>query len=102
MSLRESVANSIYDHFFEKSDRDLWVKAIQKQLFDSVIDFLDHCNIDTSDLRDQRSLIVNSGLIVHGDLQAGALAVGEKAKANVDSGKRAHRTAAKVAAGAAV
>jgi hypothetical protein len=84
-SLRESVAASVYDHFFEKSDRDLYVKALQKQLLDSIIDFLDSRNVDTSDLRDQRSYIINSGLIVHGDLQASAVAVGEAAKANTRS-----------------
>lgn len=96
-SLRESFATAIYDHFFEKSDRDLYVKAIQKQLLDSIIDFLDMRNVDTSDLRDQRTYIINSGLIVHGGLQAGAVAVGEEAKAITESGKRTK--AKKVAAG---
>jgi hypothetical protein len=95
-SLRGSFADAIYDHFFEKSDRDLYVKAIQKQMLDSIIDFLDERNVDISDLRDQRSLIVNSGLIVHGDVQAAALAVGEKAKAHSEASlsKKARNTAA--------
>jgi hypothetical protein len=82
LSLRESFAASIYDHFFEKSDREMYVQAIQKQLLDGIINFLDSRNIDTSDLREQRTYIINSGLIVHGGLQAGAVAVGQEAKAS--------------------
>ena len=51
-------------------------------MLDAVIDLLDARNIDTSDLRDQRASIINSGLIVHGGLQAGAVAVGTEAKAS--------------------
>jgi hypothetical protein len=80
-SLRESFATSIYDHFFEKSDRDLYVKTLQKQLFDAILDFLESKKVDTSELREQRTYIINSGLIVHGGLQAGAVAVGQEAQA---------------------
>jgi hypothetical protein len=99
-SLREDVSSSTYDHFFEKADRELWTKAIQKQLLDSVIEFLEEHSVDTSELRDQSSLIVNSGLIVHGDVQAGALAVGDKAKAKADPGKGKRGRGAKMTAGA--
>lgn len=80
-SLRESFSTSIYDHFFEKSDRDLYVKTFQKQFLDAILEFLDSKNVDTSDFREQRTYIINSGLIVHGGLQAEALAVGEEAQA---------------------
>jgi hypothetical protein len=94
-SLRESVASGIYDHYFEKSDRDLYVKALQKQLLDAILEFLDSRHIDTSDLRDQSTYIINSGLIVHGGLQAGAVAVGESATAATEAKKpRAKRAQA--------
>jgi hypothetical protein len=80
-SLRESFATAIYDHFFEKADRDLYVKTLQKQLLDAILDFLDSKKVDTSDLHEQRTYIINSGLIVHGGLQAGAVAVGQEAQA---------------------
>lgn len=100
-SLRESFSASIYNHFFEKSDRDLYVKILQKQLLDSVIEFLDSRNVDTSELRDQRSYIINSGLIVHGDLQADAVAVGKAAKANTRGLKRTRANQAAAAGGGA-
>jgi hypothetical protein len=81
MSLRESVAASIYGHFFEKSERDLYQKALDQQMFDTIIDLLDARNVDTSALREQRTYMINSGLIVHGNVQAGALAVGEASQA---------------------
>ncbi len=84
-SLRESFATPIYDHFFEKSDRDLYSKALQKRLLDGILCFLEGKNVDTSDFREQQTYIINSGLIVHGDVQAEALAVGPKSKAKKES-----------------
>jgi hypothetical protein len=86
-SLRESFATPIYDHFFEKSDRDLYAKALQKQLLDGILAFLEEKNIDTSDFREQKTYIINSGLIVHGDVRAEALAVGSKSRAKMESGR---------------
>jgi hypothetical protein len=82
-SLRESFAAAIHKHFFERSDRNRYEKVLQKQVLDSIIDFLEARDVDTSDLREQRIFMANSGLIVHGNVEAGALAVGDSARANV-------------------
>jgi hypothetical protein len=93
-SLRESFSALIYDHYFEKSDRDLYLTTIEKQLLDSILAFLESKNVDTSDLKEERTYIINSGLIVHGGLQTSALAVGEQAQAMAGKKPKAKGTKA--------
>jgi len=90
-SLRESFSALIYDHYFEKSDRELYLTAIEKQLLDSILEFLESKNVDTSDLKEERTYIINSGLIVHGGLQTAALAVGDQAQAMAGKKPRAQK-----------
>src|SRR5579884_2724809 len=90
-SLRESFSALVYDHYFEKSDRKLYLTAIEKQLLDSILEFLESKNVDTSDLKEERTYIINSGLIVHGGLQTAALAVGDQAQAMAGKKPRAQK-----------
>jgi hypothetical protein len=93
-SLRERLAQAAYSHHFQKLDKEMYVKIVEKRLLDAIIGFLDDHQVDTSDLREQKTTIINSGLIVHGLVSAGAVAVGPKAAARFETSRAAAEKAA--------
>jgi hypothetical protein len=82
-SVRVYASSSGYRQFFQRLDKEMYVKIIEQQILESLIDFLERKNIDTTDLKEQRTMIVNSGVIVSGStINAEALAIGEQAKSD--------------------
>ncbi len=81
-SLREIASSPYYLLYFQRLDKEMYVKIIERQLLDTIVHFLDARNIDTTDLKARESTILNNGVIVAGGtFTAGNLAVGEKANA---------------------
>jgi hypothetical protein len=81
-SLRGKMSSSQYSHFFQRSDKEMYAKIVERTLLDSIVMFLDDHNIDTSDLKERQTTIINSGIIVQGgDVRAQAMAVGTAAQA---------------------
>lgn len=81
-SLRGKMSSSQYSHFFQRADKEMYVKVIERTLLDTIVKFLNDHNIDTSDIKERQTSIVNSGIIVQGgDVRAQALAVGASAQA---------------------
>jgi len=82
-SLREEASSPVYTQYFQKLDKEMYIKIIERQMIDSIVDFLDSKNIDTSDLKERRSEILNNGIIVSGgSIKATNLSVGKEAKIN--------------------
>jgi len=79
-SLRQEASSSAYRLHFQKLDKEMYVKIIERQLLESIIGFLDSKNIDTTDLKARQEMILNNGVIVSGG-SVENLAFGEKAKA---------------------
>jgi hypothetical protein len=76
-SVREAGAALGYTQYFQRLDEQMYLKVVERNLLDAIIDFLDVRNIDTSDLRERQTTILNSGVIVSGgSVQANNLAVG--------------------------
>ncbi|MBF0608213.1 MAG: hypothetical protein HQL61_11775 [Magnetococcales bacterium] len=70
-------------------DKEMYVKVLEREIIDSIADFLDKHNIDTSDFKDKATAIVNNGIFVQGgNIQANAIAVGAKAKAKAETNKK--------------
>jgi hypothetical protein len=68
-------------------DKEMYVKVFEKQLLFAVKGFLDAHNIDTSDIQERQTTILNSGVIVQGgEINAEALAVGTGASSTVSKG----------------
>ena len=65
-SIRELGSSSNYTHYFQKLDKEMYLKIIERQIIDSICEFLDSKNIDTSDLNERRTAIFNSGVLVSG------------------------------------
>ena len=83
-SVRELAQSRHYRRYFQQVDRDLSTKYIDRQVLDTIVDFLDAHNVDTSQFAEQRSMILNNGLLVSGgEFKAGSVAVGEQARAGM-------------------
>jgi hypothetical protein len=82
-TLRAMYAQNRYLHYFQKSDGEFGNKLIERKILHEVETFLDARGIDTSDIRERQTTILNSGILVQGgDVKAEALAVGDNAKAS--------------------
>lgn len=85
-SIREIAASNQFSHYFQKLDKDMYVKIIERQILDSIVGFLDEHNIDTSDLQARQETILNNGVIVNGgSIDAQNLTVGERAKSAINN-----------------
>lgn len=80
-NIRELAASDSFTHYFQKLDREMYLKLVERQVLDSITNFLDAHNIDTSDLQARQDTILNNGVIVTGgSVEAQNLTVGERAK----------------------
>jgi hypothetical protein len=80
--LRNAFSGGQFAHYFQKADGDFYMKVLERAMLDRIITFLDEHHIDTSELRERQTMILNSGVIVQGgNLNADSLAVGSGAQA---------------------
>ncbi len=75
-SLRELAQSKQYRRYFQQLDRDMTSKIVERQLLDTITEFLRDRNIDTFEIEERQTAILNNGLIVSGTLNAESLAVG--------------------------
>jgi hypothetical protein len=84
-SVRQSGMGANYRRYFQKLDREMYVKLVQQRILDLIVEFLDERNIDTSDLKERTTSILNNGVIVSGgSVQAQSMAVGVGAFARAE------------------
>jgi hypothetical protein len=85
-SLRESEASGEYRRYFQVLDRQMYVKVMEKELLHSIIEFLDAHNIDTSEIKERESAILNTGVIVsQSSIQGDNVALGNRVTAAMQS-----------------
>jgi hypothetical protein len=98
-SLREVVSSDEYQYHFQRLDKEMHVKLIEYQVFETIIAFLDERNIDTTQLRERQQLIINSGTVVTGGtFNASAMTFGARANVNMTGSSPAsgaHQTTTK-------
>ena len=83
-SIRELAQSSKYRRYFQQLDREMAGKIIERQILDTIVQFLDEHGIDTGELEERQTAILNNGVLVSGGtLQAESLAVGQGARARV-------------------
>jgi hypothetical protein len=88
-SIRELGTENAWRVYFQKLDEEMHSKVVQQQLLDCLIAFLDEHGIDTSEIKDRGTHILNNGVIVSGgSISAEGLAVGQGAQAKVSKQKR--------------
>lgn len=85
-SLRFNCSGNNYFHYFQRLDKEMYVKVMERELLDTIIRFLDEHNIETSDLKERQTTIMNHGILVQGgDVNAQAMAVGANANATISN-----------------
>ena len=101
-SVRQNFASGEYMHYFQRADSDYYQKMLEKEILDTLIEFLDVHQVDTSDLRERQSTILNNGVIVQGgNIETGSLAVGDGARSFQKTVRKAVGKAKAAAVGAA-
>jgi hypothetical protein len=86
-TVREFARSQGYHQYFQQLDKEMYLKIIERQVLDTAVDFLDRHDIDTSDLRQRQTTILNNG-VVAGSVSADSVAVGafSTAKTSMQSG----------------
>lgn len=85
-SLRDAASSKHYQRHLQQLDKEMYVKIIQSQLLDSIVEFLDKKNIDTSDLKERQEVILNNDVLLSGgEFKGENIAIGERAKAFVST-----------------
>jgi hypothetical protein len=88
-SLRELAQAPGYRRYFQFIDRDMFAKVLEREVLDAIVVFLDEHDIDTSDIEERQSAVLNNGVIVTGgSLSAQSLSVGQQARSAVIDGAR--------------
>jgi hypothetical protein len=81
-TVRQEGMSATYRHYFQKLDELMYFKLIQKQIFESIVTFLDARDIDTSELKERQGAVLNNGVIITGgEIKAQNMAVGSAARA---------------------
>jgi hypothetical protein len=91
ISPRETVSDPLYQRYFQKLDKDLYVKVLEKRLLKALVEFFEFKGIDTAELVERQSTIQNHGVDIAGGgaLIAGSVAAGAGARATSGSAKEA-------------
>jgi hypothetical protein len=88
-SLREHASSDSYHQYFQLLDKEMYAKLIERELLDSIITFLDDHDIDTSDLKERQTMIMNSGTLIAGNVKG--LVQGSNPTVDMSFGKMARR-----------
>jgi hypothetical protein len=66
-SLREVASSNTYRSYFQRLDKEMYLKIIEHCLLEGIVNFVDARNIDTTDLKERQKFILNNGIIVSDD-----------------------------------
>lgn len=93
-SLREEAASAAFQTYFQVLDKDMTTKSYQSLIINTIVAVLDRKGICTDEIKERRTQIFNSGVIVSGGtVNANQLAVGTGATLTSKVGKALKATA---------
>jgi hypothetical protein len=72
----ERARSQHYARYFQRLDKEMYGKLLERTILDAIVEVLDAHDVDTSELADRRSTIINHGLMVGGSVKAENVAVG--------------------------
>ena len=81
-SARQVASDDDFHLFFQELDEKMYLKIIEKQILDTIINFLNAHQIDTTELRQRALTILNSNTVFNGSVTADVMAIGSGAQAN--------------------
>jgi hypothetical protein len=80
-SVRQLGSENRFRIYFQQLDRDMHLKTLEICIIDAIVSYLDELGIDTSDIRERRTAILNTGvMITGGTVKAESLVAGAGAK----------------------
>jgi hypothetical protein len=84
---RQAVSDANFQRYFQELDSDQYTKIIEKSILRSLVKFLDDHGIDTTELEERQTTILNNGVYVSGagTVNAKNIAAGKKAKASTQA-----------------
>ena len=83
-SIRQLGMENWFRVYFQRLDRDMHMKTVEQCLIDAIVDCLEEHDIDTSDIRERRTAILNNGVMISGGVvTAESIAAGSGAKSIV-------------------
>ncbi|WP_433222947.1 hypothetical protein [Microtetraspora malaysiensis] len=66
-SAREWASDERYQRYFQKLDGEMYTKVVEQRIFDALVQFLDKHHIDTGELVQRQTTILNNGVMVTGN-----------------------------------
>jgi hypothetical protein len=72
---REVVSDSRYQRYFQQLDRSLYSKVVEKRLLEAIVSFLDDKGIDTHELIERQTTILNNGVYITGQSTVNAQSI---------------------------
>lgn len=75
----DRARSSQYSRYFQMLDKTMYIKMLERTILDSVVDVLDEHGIDTDELVERRSTIINNGIMAS-SVDAQNIAVGPGAQ----------------------
>jgi hypothetical protein len=77
------------DQHFQTNDQAMHRQIIEREVLSCLVAFLESKGVDTSELRETESTIINQGLIMTGgSISGGAVSIGPKATASNKAGQK--------------
>lgn len=80
-SFRQWASANEYRRYFQKLDKEMYLKVLEKNILDAILTFLEENDVDVSELKQRQTMILNNGVMLSGsNFTAGNVAVGSGAK----------------------
>ncbi len=67
VSARELACDRQYYRYFQKLDKELYAKTVERRIFDALGDFLKDHGIDAAEFAERQTTILNNGVMVSGN-----------------------------------
>ncbi len=80
-SIRQWTSSNAYRRYFQRLDKEMYLKVLEKNILDSILTFLEEHDVDVSELKQRQTMILNQGVILSGgNMTTENLSVGVGAK----------------------
>lgn len=80
-SFRQWASTNEYRRYFQRLDKEMYLKVLEKNILDSILTFLEENDVDVSELKQRQTMILNQGVMLSGgNLTTQNMSVGVGAK----------------------
>jgi hypothetical protein len=80
----DRVRSIKYRRYFQRLDKEMYDKVLERTVLDSIVQILDQHGIDTAEIAERRATIINNGILMKDStLNADNLAVGPRSGINI-------------------